>query len=248
MSSGIQRLPYISIIDIGPSSSGLILLLKDALPADKKYLVAYHRLRMRTDYAINPFETQLGCRYPTPQERAFLVNFLSLLATPIGSEKTYDGVADMSGLIIDELYKNKADDENPNTFALGMEENIDGILEEIAFVQDDQTTWWKVTDALFMAGFTHEAMLAQRHAMPVLADVAAICHLPAIQDLYGKIVAPTGEPLIHAFARMISSAVREYPIISQVARFDLGDARVVTLDLDEVARSGGDARLIVKQL
>ncbi|ACJ17832.1 type IVa secretion system protein IcmB [Coxiella burnetii] len=241
LSSGIQRLPHISIIDIGPSSSGLILLLKDALPADKKYLVAYHRLRMRSDYAINPFDTQLGCRYPTPQERAFLVNFLSLLATPIGSEKTYDGVADMAGLIIDELYKNKADDGNPNTFALGMEENIDGILEEIGFVQDDQTTWWEVTDALFMAGFTHEAMLAQRHAMPVLADVAAICRLPAIQDLYGKIVAPTGEPLIHAFARMISSAVREYPIISQVTRFDLGDARVVALDLDEVARSGGDA-------
>ncbi len=169
------------------------------------------------------------------------MNFLSLLATPIGSEKTYDGVADMAGLIIDELYKNKADDGNPNTFALGMEENIDGILEEIGFVQDDQTTWWEVTDALFMAGFTHEAMLAQRHAMPVLADVAAICRLPAIQDLYGKIVAPTGEPLIHAFARMISSAVREYPIISQVTRFDLGDARVVALDLDEVARSGGDA-------
>ena len=47
--------------------------------------------------------------------------------------------------------------------------------------------------------------------------------------------------MIHAFARMISSAVREYPIISQVTRFDLGDARVVALDLDEVARSGGDS-------
>ena len=40
---------------------------------------------------------------------------------------------------------------------------------------------------------------------------------------------------------MISSAVREYPIISQVTQFDLGEARVVALDLDEVARSGGDA-------
>lgn len=241
LSAGIQRLPRISIIDIGPSSSGLILLLKDALPADKKHLVAYHRLRMRTDYAINPFDIQLGCRYPTPQERAFLVNFLSLLATPIGSDKTYDGVADMAGLIIDELYKSKADEGNPNLFAIGIEEDIDRLLDEMGFVQDANTTWWEVTDALFMAGFIHESMLAQRHAMPVLADVAATCRLPAIQDLYGKITAPTGEPLIHAFARMLSSAVREYPIISQVTRFDLGDARVVALDLDEVARSGGDA-------
>lgn len=241
LSSGIQRLPRISIVDIGPSSSGLILLLKDALPPSQKHLVAYHRLRMRSDYAINPFDTQLGCRYPTPQERSFLVNFLSLLATPIGSDKTYDGIADMSGLIVDELYKSLADDGNPHTYASGIEESVDGVLEEIGFVLDAQTTWWEVTDALFLAGFSHEAMLAQRHAMPVLSDVAAICRLPAIQDLYGKITAPTGEPLIHAFARMISSAVREYPIISQVTRFDLGDARVVSLDLDEVARSGGDA-------
>lgn len=241
LSSGIQRLPRISIIDIGPSSSGLILLLKDALPADKKHLVATHRLRMRTEFAINPFDTQLGCRLPTPQERAFLVNFLALLATPVGSDTPYDGVADMAGLIIDELYNAYMDGGNPNNYALGIEDVVDGILEEIGFVVDDATTWWEVTDALFMAGFSHEAMLAQRHATPVLADVASICRLPAIQDLYGKITAPTGEPLIHAFARMVSSAVREYPIIAQVTRFDLGDARVVALDLDEVARSGGDA-------
>lgn len=241
LSSGINRLPRISIIDIGPSSSGLILLLKDALPADQKHLVATHRLRMRPEYAINPFDTQLGCRYPTPQERAFLVNFLSLLATPVGSDAPYDGVADMAGLIVDELYRSYADDGNPNHYTPNVEPMIDGILEEIGFVQDPATTWWEVTDALFMAGFAHEALLAQRHAMPVLSSVAAICRLPAIQDLYGKIIAPTGEPLIHAFARMISSAVREYPIISQITRFDLGEARIVALDLDEVARTGGDA-------
>ncbi len=240
LSSGLERLPRISIVDVGPSSSGLISLLKDALPADQKHLVAYHRLRMRADYAINPFDTQLGCRFPTPQERSFLVNFLTLLATPVGSEKTYDGVSDMSGLIIDEMYKAFCDETNPKTYAYGVEQIIDGVLEEIDFVVDAHTTWWEITDALFIAGFEHEALLAQRQAMPVLADVTAICRLPAVQDLYNKIIAPTGEPLIHAFSRMISSAVREYPIISQVTRFDLGDARVVALDLDEVARSGGD--------
>ncbi len=241
LSAGIERLPRISIIDIGPSSSGLILLLKDALPVDKKHWAVYHRLRMHADHAINPFDTPLGCRYPTPQERAFLVNFLSLLATPIGSEKAYDGVSDMLGLVIDELYKSKADDGNPSIYTAHLEELVDAVLEDMSFVEDDRTTWWEVTDALFIAGFIHEAMLAQRHAIPTLADVPAICRLPAIQDLYGKIIAPTGEPLIHAVSRMISSAVREYPIISQVTRFDLGDARVVSLDLDEVARSGGDA-------
>jgi intracellular multiplication protein IcmB len=40
---------------------------------------------------------------------------------------------------------------------------------------------------------------------------------------------------------MISSAIREYPILSRITSFDLGDARVVSLDLDEVAKSGGEA-------
>lgn len=65
----------------------------------------------------------------------------------------------------------------------------------------------------------------------MLADVVTICQLFAIQDLYRKITVSTGEPLIYDFARMISSAVREYLIISEVTRFDLGDARVVALDL-----------------
>ncbi len=64
LSGGITRLPRIAIIDIGPSSSGLISLLKEALPHDRQHYVAYHRLRMTPDYSINPFDTQLGCRYP----------------------------------------------------------------------------------------------------------------------------------------------------------------------------------------
>ncbi|OGT26520.1 MAG: type IV secretion protein IcmB [Gammaproteobacteria bacterium RIFCSPLOWO2_02_FULL_42_14] len=241
LSPGIVRLPRISIIDIGPSSSGLITLLKDALPNKQKHLVAHHRLRMTKEYAINPFDTQLGCRFPTPTERAFLVNFLALLATPVGAEKAYDGAPDMAGLVVDELYKAFSDEGKPNVYAAGMSDQVDGILEEIGFMRDVQTTWWEVTDALFMAGFSHEAMLAQRFAIPVLADVAAICRIPAVQDLYGKITTPTNEDLIHAFARMISSAVREYPIIAQATQFDLGEAKVVALDLDEVAKSGGDA-------
>ncbi|BBB15118.1 Dot/Icm secretion system protein IcmB [Candidatus Rickettsiella viridis] len=241
LAGGLQRLPRIAIIDIGPSSSGLISLLREALPLENRHWVAYHRLRMTVDYSINPFDTQLGCRYPTPQERSFLVNFLTLLTTPLGATKPYDAISDMAGLVIDELYKNLSDDEKPCPYTAGIEPLVDGILEEMGFIPDQLTTWWEVTDALFISGFPHEAMLAQRYAMPLLADAASICRTPTIEDLYGKITAPTGETLINAFARMISSAIREYPILSRVTRFDLGEARIVSLDLDEVAKSGGDA-------
>lgn len=241
LSAGLSRLPRIAIIDIGPSSSGLISLLKEALPATKRHLVAYHRLRMTPEYSINPFDTQLGCRFPTALERSFLVNFLTLLTTPLGALKPYDGMPDLTGMVVDELYKSFSDDSNPTPYSPGVEEFIDSILEEIGFVRDSKSTWWEVTDALYSAGFTHEAMLAQRYATPLLADAASICRTPSIEDLYEKVTAPTGESLINSFSRMISGAVREYPILSRVTAFDIGDARVVSLDLDEVAKSGGDA-------
>jgi len=241
LSAGLTRLPRIAIIDIGPSSSGLISLLKEALPAEKRHLVAYHRLRMTPEYSINPFDTQLGCRYPTAAERSFLVNFITLLVTPLGALKPYDAMSDLVGMVVDELYKTLADEFNPTPYARGIEQFIDSILEEIGFVQDSKSTWWEVTDALYSAGFVHEAMLAQRYAMPLLADAASVSRTSSIEDLYERVKAPTGESLISAFSRMISSAVREYPILSRVTAFDIGDARVVSLDLDEVAKSGGDA-------
>jgi len=241
LSGGLTRLPRIAIIDIGPSSSGLISLLREALPQNQKHYVAYHRIRMTPDYAINPFDTQLGCRFPTPQERGFLVNFMTLLTTPIGAESPYDAISDMAGMVVDELYKNLSDAGNAYQYTSGIEPLVDGILEEIGFVRDPKTTWWEVVDALFIAGFTHEALLAQRYAMPLVADAASICRTQSVEDLYGKIIAPTGETLINAFGRMISSAVREYPVLSRITSFDLGEAKIVSLDLDEVAKGGGDA-------
>ena len=241
LSGGLKRLPRIAIIDIGPSSGGLISLLKEALPANKRHLVAHHRLRMTPEFSINPCDTQLGARYPTPQERSFLVNFLTLLATPIGKDRPYDAIPDLAGMVVDEMYKHLADDGKPYTYTTGLEPIVDDILNEIGFILDQHTTWWEVTDALFLSGFTHEAMLAQRYAMPLISDAASVVRDKTIEDLYGEIVAPTGESLIDAFARMISSVVREYPILSRVTRFDLGEAKVVALDLDEVAKTGGEA-------
>lgn len=238
---GLKRLPRIAIIDIGPSSSGLISLLQEALPVDQRSMAVYHRLQMTPDYSINPFDTQLGSRTPMPSERSFLVNFITLLATPVGSEEPYDGLSDMVGLVIDEVYKSFADDANPHVYTPGTEDFIDAVLQDISFVADAKTSWWEVTDALFMAGFIKEAYQAQRHAVPLLSDLASICRTTVVEDLYGKITTPTGETLIAAFTRMISSSVREYPVLSKCTQFDLGEARVVSLDLDEVAKAGGAA-------
>jgi len=241
LQAGIIRLPMIAIVDIGPSSSGLISLLKESLPPHKRHFVAYHRMRMTPEFSINPFDTQLGARFPTPQERGFLVNFLSLLCTSVGMTKPYDGISDMCGMIVDELFKSKSDRYEPTLYAQGTDPIVDATLAKMEdFKKDERTSWWEVADALFHKGHMRQAYLAQRQAVPLLADSVQVSRASSVADLYGTMQAPTGETLVSAFGRMISSAVREYPILSRVTAFDLGEARVVSLDLDEVAKSGGE--------
>ena len=105
LSPGLNKLPYVAVIDIGPSSSGLISLIREALPLSRQHEAAYYRLQMGYQFAINPFDTQLGCRNPLPDERSYLVELLTLLCTPPGYEKPYDGMQQLCGLVIDEMYR-----------------------------------------------------------------------------------------------------------------------------------------------
>ena len=82
LQGGQARLPLSATIDIGPSSAGLISLIREALPPERRHEAGWFALRMTAEHAINPCDTQLGCRAPLPAERAFLVNLLGLMMTP----------------------------------------------------------------------------------------------------------------------------------------------------------------------
>ena len=47
--------------------------------------------------------------------------------------------------------------------------------------------------------------------------------------------------MVGAFERMITSAIREYPILSSVTQFDIAGARVCSLDLMDVSPQGDDS-------
>jgi intracellular multiplication protein IcmB len=239
LAPGIPRLPRIGIVDIGPSSSGLISLLKEALPSDKRHLVQYYRMRMTEEFCVNPFDTQLGCRYATAEEIAFLNNFLLLLVTDPNSDKPEEGMTGLVQAIIQDMYQKTSEKGMPKRYDVGVDRNVDESLEKINFESDHRTSWWEVVDALFKAGLTHEATLAQRHAVPLLADASSSAQDDKIRDIYGKVTVSTGETLVQYFNRSITDALNQYKILGRPTVFDIGEARVVSLDLDEVAKSGG---------
>lgn len=240
LSPGIERLPRIAIIDIGPSSSGLISLIKEALPQERKHEAAYYRVRMTSDYCVNPFDTQLGCRFPSALEKTFLTNFLTLLVTDINSDKPYDAMSGLVAAVIDEMYKKASDKQQPHQYAANIDYKVDEAIQKTMMKVDKKTTWWEVVDWLFERGYYHEAMLAQRNAVPVLAEAPSAAQDEKIRAIYGEvIVKETSEKLTTAFNRMVSTALQYYPILARPTVFDIGAARVVSLDLDEVAKTGG---------
>lgn len=244
LSPGLTRLPYVAIIDIGPSSSGLISLIKEALPPERQNEAAYYRLQMARQYAINPFDTQLGCRYPLIDERSYLAELLLLLCTPPGHEKPYDGMQQLAGLVVDEMYRwrdDNAANAEPRPYLPRLDAAVDEALLKHNIQLPPDPYWWDVVEKLFELGDIANASLAQRHAVPTLSDSITASRRPQIRALLEETsIGSSAESIINAFERMITSAVREYPILSSVTQFEITDARVCSLDLMDVAPQGDD--------
>ena len=244
LTPGLSQLPYIAVIDIGPSSSGMISLVKEALPEERMHEASYYRMRMTSEYAVNPFDTQLGCRYPLIDERGYLVELITLLCTAPGQERPYDGIQQLAGLVVDEMYRWRDDtaaNAEPRPYLPRLDNYVDEAIQKHNLHLPNDPYWWDVVDRLFDLDEVHTAQLAQRHAMPVLADAITASRRPQIRALLEQTaVGLTTENVINAFERMITSSIREFPILTGVTRFDVSDSRICSIDLMDVSPQGDD--------
>ncbi|WP_136661472.1 hypothetical protein [Nitratireductor sp. XY-223] len=237
---GKAILPRISIIDIGPSSSGLISLIRDALPPGRRHEAVFHRLKMEARYAVNPFDTQLCCRRPFAHERAFLVNLIGLICTPEDSDAPYDGISQLAEACVDEAYRYYSDEENPKRYAPTQDLVVDETLQKYGFGIDDNTSWWEITDFLFSVKEYHAAALAQRLAVPVLGDLVALSNSETVREPFLEMrVKSTNELMVSAFQRQITAAIKQFIILASPTRFDVSNARIIALDLAGVTEATG---------
>lgn len=244
LAPGNSKLPYVAVIDIGPSSSGLISLIKEALPQERQHEAAYYRLQMTPEYAINPFDTQLGLRRPLIDERSYLVELITLLCTPPGAERPYDGIQQLAGLVVDEMFRWRHDSEanaEPRPYLPRLDSEIDDAMKKFNIHLPEDPYWWDVVDKFFEIEQYHFANLAQRHAVPVLGDAITAARRPQIRALLEQAqIGNSAENVISAFERMVTSAIREFPILSSVTKFEITDARICSLDLMDVAPQGDE--------
>ena len=76
------KLPMIGKLDIGPSAEGFVRLIQEAVGPARRHEAIFVTMQFAPGYEVNIFDTQIGCDYPLPLERAFLQNFLALLTLP----------------------------------------------------------------------------------------------------------------------------------------------------------------------
>ena len=241
LQGGQAGLPLSATIDIGPSSSGLISLIKEALPPERRAEAGWFPLRMSAACAINPCDTQLGCRFPLPAERAFLENLLGLILTPAYTAGIPDGMRELIGPTIGRAYALRCAaiaGAEPSVYSPGRDGEVDEALERASLPVTD-VPWWEVVDSLFDAGDAVAASRAQRYAVPVLSDLLAAVREPAVQGLVGDAVhGAGGETVTRAFIRILTALSGSWPAMFAPTAFDTGAARVAAIDLREVAPRG----------
>ena len=242
LQGGQARLPRLAVIDIGPSSSGLISLVREALPPERRAEAGWFALRMAPECAVNPCDTQLGCRTPLPPERAFLENLLALLLTPAGAEGVPDGMRELIGPTLAQAYALRSDavpGAEPNAYAKGRDPEVDRALDRAGLRLPGDALWWDAVDRLFDAGDPEAAMRAQRYAVPVLGDCLAAVREPAVQALVGDARYGRGaETVTQAFLRILTALAGSWPVLFAPTAFDTGPARVAAVDLADVAPQG----------
>ena len=190
---------------------------------------------MTEDFAINPFDTPLGCRYPLPSHTTFLVNLLTLLCTPLENTPPDKDVPGLVRRAIELAYEELSDKHQPRLYQSNVLPELHDLLQREDIRLNSTPTWWEVVDALFDRGFVHEALQAQRYAVPLLGDLTTqINQNQGILNTYE-------EKTRREAWRSILDAITAYAVLKEPTRFDLGDAQIVSLDLDEVATRGGPA-------
>ena len=197
---------------------------------------------MTREHAINPCDTQLGCRAPLPAERAFLVNLLGLMMTPAGAEGVPDGMRELIGPAITAVYALRSDKiagAEPHAYTAGRDGAVDAALAAAGIDPPEAPLWWEIVDLLFEAGAHAAAARAQLYAVPVLGDLLAAVREPAVQGLVGDTAyGAGGETVTQAFIRILTALSGDWPIMFAPTAFDIGHVRIAAIDLADVAPQG----------
>jgi len=235
--SAESELPFLRCLDVGPSSRAIIDIIQESLGKEHEHLAQYIRLQNTKDYQFNPFDTPLGLNRPLQSQITFLVNLVSTICYSMVSDKSVEGR--LPGLVtsaINRLYKlygpKQEGGDRPREYYERANPLVAGKVREHGVHVDEMTTWFEVRDELFEKGEVRAALIAHRKAMPILSDLISVAASEEMRADYPDII--DGTPLLDLFSRSIREAAEMFPMLQGETKFELGQARVISLDMEDV--------------
>lgn len=229
LAAGAQEVPPITLVDVGFSGKLVMDWYRSVLPEHMRDQVLSLTIRNDEQHITNPFDTQLGLDRPLPSEEDFIVAVLGTIASSLGEEANK-----FFPRVIRAAYeKFGRDSTEAKRWQSAFDLTVAAALDRISFTVSETTTVWAVVDALFDAGLIAEATSAQRYAMPIMQDMSRLASDPRVANLYGE-VRHNGERIIETFTRHINSGLESYRLLSGYTRLNLGAARAIAIDLQEV--------------
>ena len=186
-------------------------------------------MRNSPDYTVNPFDTQPGYEDPLPGDVAYLVAVFGTIAPGCGPE----GDKFFERIIRAAYEKFGRASPDGKRWQGAFDVKVSAALERIGFEVTEKTRVWQVVDALFDAGHMDDFASAQRFAMPTLQDIPKIAASTYVANVYGTATVG-GERIIDVFTRNVTAALDSYAIIAGYTKFNIGAARAVSIDLQEV--------------
>lgn len=237
---GRTSLPFLHILDIGGSVSGMVEMIQDALPDDQKHLAYMHVLRNDRSNAVNMLDTKLGLRHPLEGDLQATVDWLTALVTPAERSKPYENMGEFCKAVLIALYKkfdDATDNGQPRFYKRG-NKVIDEALEQARVDVQNGTTWYGVADILGSKRNYNAALIAHRLAMPTLSDLAAVANDENVRGDYMAATNEMGTPIPVAFSVQLALARESYPIFTETTVLDLRGRRITAIDLQEAATKG----------
>lgn len=232
-----KEVPFLRCLDIGPSSRSIVDLVQASVGPEQQNLAKYIRIQNSKDYQFNPFDTPLGCEFPLPNHMDYLSNLISTICYSLQTDEAIKGrLPGLVNTILKETYKAYASanqgGSRPRVYYRNANQLIDQLLEQYGIAVDDRTTWHEIRDELYAEGEIRAAHIAHRKAMPVLSDLIGIASSENLRSDYQDEIA--GTPILNLFSRAIREAVEMFPMLQGETKFEIGESRVISLDMEDL--------------
>lgn len=255
---GQDDLPEVRYLDVGYTSKAMFSYLRYLLPDNKRHQIVHEVMQNTAAYATNPWDTPLGMQEQSPQEKSFLVDFVSdVLTSGDSSGATMDGALQnlldsLASMVVSEAYRMMSRNGEHRRLYYDISDVRPDFAEALhrhaIEARSGETSWWALVDALYAVHEIDLAEVAQRYAVPNFADMPNIlASSSSIQESY-KNMAPGGTHVLEYASTVLSTLITNYPVLAHETRVNFQQARIVGVDMQDVANTQEETNLFYSLL